>query len=1452
MAFNLSTLSAQQQAAAIYIGYYDRAPDPYGMDFWEAAVTNPIVSLVDIATYFSAQDETYAVHPFFVAPSASAANAFISELYLNLFNRAPDMAGLTFWSGVLQQSIDGTGPLSVGEIILAIIEGAQNSTEGQDITTLLNKIAVANAWTDAAAAAGLTEANSYADSEAAQTSAKSIINDVTFASSSVDEAKSVITTTFDDFVDSSKFTLTADAPSILEGDSGTKVLVFKATLDEAPTQEISVNYETLSSGTAASGDDYVAVAGVVNFAAGQTVATVSVTVLGDAAFEADETIEVKFSGARLTADVTATGTITNDDLDPQVALEAAYSAAKTTYDAAIAAAATSSAAATAAQTAADLAETAVNSLETANAYSTAAQAAQTAAAAAQTDAAAVVTAAAAVQAAAAATPSIADDTDVAAASTTALAAKTATDSAKLVADAEVANAAAQIVNYTGQVYTLTTALDNVNGSTANDVINGSVEYTITSGASSVANTSTFTVVDQINAGGGTDVLNLAISGGIDGGVVAIPAATVTNVEKLFIRNVASEALNGTDSVGIDASLFAGLTEVWSDRSSATLTVSNLATGATFGVKGNGTVVTNDTMSFGYATATDAISLALADGVKAGANTDITVSTTGSTAATITSTGAANSVDVVTLHTGGATVKAATINATTAVNFGAGVAGDQEALTGFAADTTITITGAGAVDLEIMDADVDTIDASTNSGGIQVTLDNENNTKVTGSSGNDIITTGASLTTGSVNAGAGIDKLVVGTNVGHIDTATEASKFTNFETLSLNGTLDVSLLSGITAIELSGATNNISKLSATQAGSVTATADIGATTIALANSSGTSDALTLIMGDGKGAAFDAGALTINGFETLNVTANPLATSADKETVIASFNADKLTAINLTGSSVDLRNAATTKAVTIDGSALTGTLKVGGNLVAGSTVNAGAGKDVLTLGTVGSTYNGGANDDTFVATAVTQLENGGVFNTIDGGAGTDTLTVTANAVTLVDSHFSKMSNLEKIIVDADGGTGAVSFTTGGFYNSIFAAGGSEVTLLGADTDVITFTGNTFTGDQKVTVTSLGLGNAASEDISVTTGSGSDTVTVTAASWVGAAGAASNITINTGAGADTISLTTGDLLATTTGVISIDAGEGADIITVAGDNGTTDTAVIRFDISDGDTTAAGRDKITGFERADGTDRSDVLNFDAATVAANTGGGLNGADAGTIKSHSITNGTITFDNVDTFATAETINTSNLGDALAYVAANITTAGNTVAFAYDSDDNGVADATIVFNQGANDSVVELVGLTGVTALSGTNATTDGLLSILSTSVAAPPVTPPTTGGGTPTTGTPITTPVAVAQNGQTFDAAAQNTTFDVADGTFAFTINNFAAGDILDFRDVAGATTQATFNVLADANQTDGQQQFTITDPSDASVVTVTLVGLSGAQDAGLFNQGSVDSVFGTGTLLL
>jgi len=122
----------------------------------------------------------------------------------------------------------------------------------------------------------------------------------------------------------STLTLAADAPGITEpAAAGTRELTFVLTLGSAPATAIAVDYATLLTGTATSGVDFVAAAGTIDFAAGQTVATVSVTVNGDATPEVDETVLVQFSSTSLAGSVTGTGTILkNDTVGTTVALTA--------------------------------------------------------------------------------------------------------------------------------------------------------------------------------------------------------------------------------------------------------------------------------------------------------------------------------------------------------------------------------------------------------------------------------------------------------------------------------------------------------------------------------------------------------------------------------------------------------------------------------------------------------------------------------------------------------------------------------------------------------------------------------------------------------------------------------------------------------------------------------------------------------------------------------------------------------------------------------------------------------------------------------------------------------------------------------------------------------------------------------------------------------------------------
>ena len=81
-----------------------------------------------------------------------------------------------------------------------------------------------------------------------------------------------------------------------------------------PRGTVTVKYAT-ANGTAQAGSDYVATSGVLTFAAGQLVQTVSVAVRGDRVKEGHETFFVNLSGpsGATLLDGSGLGTIGNDD-----------------------------------------------------------------------------------------------------------------------------------------------------------------------------------------------------------------------------------------------------------------------------------------------------------------------------------------------------------------------------------------------------------------------------------------------------------------------------------------------------------------------------------------------------------------------------------------------------------------------------------------------------------------------------------------------------------------------------------------------------------------------------------------------------------------------------------------------------------------------------------------------------------------------------------------------------------------------------------------------------------------------------------------------------------------------------------------------------------------------------------------------------------------------------------
>ncbi|SPJ25489.1 DUF4214 domain-containing protein [Palleronia abyssalis] len=134
MAIDLSELNPQEAITALYVGYFDRAPDPAGLEYWSGRL-NAGMSLAEIALSFSVQPEATSEYPYLAVPNVANSTSFLQSIYQNLFNRDVDAddEGLQYWSNELMSNPD-----DLGQIILSIINGAQN----EDRDVVLNKIDV--------------------------------------------------------------------------------------------------------------------------------------------------------------------------------------------------------------------------------------------------------------------------------------------------------------------------------------------------------------------------------------------------------------------------------------------------------------------------------------------------------------------------------------------------------------------------------------------------------------------------------------------------------------------------------------------------------------------------------------------------------------------------------------------------------------------------------------------------------------------------------------------------------------------------------------------------------------------------------------------------------------------------------------------------------------------------------------------------------------------------------------------------------------------------------------------------------------------------------------------------------------------------------------------------------------------------------------------------------------
>lgn len=580
----------------------------------------------------------------------------------------------------------------------------------------------------------------------------------------------------------------------------------------------------------------------------------------------------------------------------------------------------------------------------------------------------------------------------------------------------------------GQTFTLTEAVDNIQGTAGDD--------TIVAGPGSAGGVHTLGASDVIDGGAGTD--KIIITSAKAGGTGEIVVPRMSNVENVFAQNV-----GGNNTFTLNMVNATGVQQLWNDNSTRDVSVTNLQEKAAIGIKG-GNGAGND---YTVQVAAPALVGDLAVVLDSANVNNVSVS----------STGAANA-----LGYASTTINATGTNLVNSLSVGNTL-------------SSVVVAGTGSVAVNgDLAATVRTIDASGNTGGVNFNItNNTGDTTFTGGQGADRINFGSTLNLNDkVNGGAGRDILGV-TDQNSIIAGLQVSNVEVLELNTLNGTLVASRIAGVDEVRV---TNNLSDaagqaiVNGLTSNSTFVTNDSGNVQLNIINAqvANTNDTLQLKTG-----------ITSNGFlgvmaagvENVVYTQNNLAAS-NASTSLNFYDTDgvidmsSLTIANQAGNSVFANNLVNT-IKTVDASAAAGNLfmSVGnGNPTNGVAITGGSGNDFLMGGDGKDIIKGGAGSDGI---------SGDLFQTILGTNGApiqqvstvtlaniepgDTFSVNVNGTTYTAGTVAALRsaiNLGEPVVSATS-AGNVITLTGDANGTAFSIGGETSTNRATAPEVSTVT-------------------------------------------------------------------------------------------------------------------------------------------------------------------------------------------------------------------------------------------------------------------------------------------------------------------------------------------------------------------------------------------------------------
>lgn len=305
---------------------------------------------------------------------------------------------------------------------------------------------------------------------------------------------------------------------------------------------------------------------------------------------------------------------------------------------------------------------------------------------------------------------------------------------------------------------------------------------------------------------------------------------------------------------------------------------------------------------------------------------------------------------------------------------------------------------------------------------------------------------------------------------------------------------------------------------------------------------------------------------------------------------------------------------------------------------------------------------------------------------------------NTTGLIDL-VSGTGSLTTLIINADSGLKLN-------HSADDYAGGAEIIISGKAYEV-KFESPVSDAVIKVDASGLSLGGftgtLGANTVSFIGGERWDNVTLSSK-----ASQAGPVMIDLGNGSDDISLTAEALNGGRK--VTVKLGGGYDLVKREATQGESN---VTYEIETATSVNSDLHAMYGFQMNDGTYKGDLIDFENMTILDSTAG-VSGQAVGDVKSHSISNGIISFSNQTVFSNAAenliVMDVQSVLDAKTYIKENFEPSGSTAAFYYAKESDQKPDSMFVFNLAEELTSIILVGTQASSLVTGSSIAADSIL----------------------------------------------------------------------------------------------------------------------------------------------